>query len=81
MKPASLENGWEALAAAAPRGPKRSPFSLVLTDAHMPEMDGFELAQQIRNAPGLTGAVMMMLTSNERAEDISAAGGWGFPHT
>ncbi len=69
MKPASLENGWEALALLR-RESKSSPFSLVLTDAHMPGMDGFEFAQQIRNAPGLTGAVMMMLTSNERAEDI-----------
>ena len=52
------------------REAKSSPFSLVLTDAHMPGMDGFEFAQEIRNAPDLTGAVMMMLTSNERAEDI-----------
>ena len=36
----------------------------------MPGMDGFELAHEIRNAPDLTGAVVMMLTSNERAEDI-----------
>ena len=28
------------------------------------------MAQQIRNAPDLTAAVVMMLTSNERAEDI-----------
>ena len=69
MQPAALENGWEALALLR-REAKSSPFSLVLTDAHMPGMDGFEFAQQIRNAPGLTGAVMMMLTSNERAEDI-----------
>jgi two-component system, sensor histidine kinase and response regulator len=69
MKPASLENGWEALGALR-RAAKGSPFALVLTDAHMPGMDGFELAHQIRNAPDLTGAVVMMLTSNERAEDI-----------
>jgi signal transduction histidine kinase/DNA-binding response OmpR family regulator len=69
MKPESLENGWEALAVLR-REAKSSPFALVLADAHMPGMDGFEFAQEIRNAPGLTGALIMMLTSNERAEDI-----------
>ena len=69
MNPASFENGREALAALH-RAAKESPFSLVLTDAHMPGMDGFELAHEIRNAPDLTGAIVMMLTSNERAEDI-----------
>jgi signal transduction histidine kinase/DNA-binding response OmpR family regulator len=69
MKPASLENGWEALAALR-QAAKGSPFSLVLTDAHMPGMDGFGLAQEIRNAPDLTATVVMMLTSYELAEDI-----------
>ncbi len=69
MNPASFENGREALAALHGAA-KESPFSLVLTDAHMPGMDGFELAQEIRNAPNLTAAIVMMLTSNERAEDI-----------
>ena len=40
MKPAPPENGPEALAATAPGGPRRGPSRLVLTDAHMPEMDG-----------------------------------------
>jgi signal transduction histidine kinase/DNA-binding response OmpR family regulator len=69
MNPVSFENGREALAALH-RAVKTSPFSLVLTDAHMPGMDGFELAHEIRNAPNLNGAIVMMLTSNERAEDI-----------
>jgi CheY-like chemotaxis protein len=69
MHPVSFENGREALAALHGAA-KESPFSLVLTDAHMPGMDGFELAHEIRNAPNLTGAIVMMLTSNERAEDI-----------
>jgi len=69
MNPVSFENGREALAALH-RAAKTSPFSLVLTDAHMPGMDGFELAHEIRNAPNLTGAIVMMLTSNECAEDI-----------
>jgi CheY-like chemotaxis protein len=37
----------------------------------MPEMDGFELTQQIRNSPELTNGVVMMLTSGERREDLA----------
>jgi PAS domain S-box-containing protein len=39
------------------------PFTLVLLDAHMPEEDGFSLAQRIRQHPDLTGATVMMLSS------------------
>jgi signal transduction histidine kinase/DNA-binding response OmpR family regulator len=69
MNPASFGTGPDALAALR-RAAKTSPFSLVLADAHMPGMDGFELAHEIRNAPNLNGPIVMMLTSNERAEDI-----------
>jgi two-component system, sensor histidine kinase and response regulator len=45
------------------------PFALVLTDCHMPEMDGFDLVARIRNSPHLTEAVVMMLTSGAQAGD------------
>ena len=35
----------------------------------MPGMDGFEVAQSIRNAPGLAGLTVMMLTSEGRTRD------------
>ena len=38
-------------------------FQVVLTDAQMPEVDGFELAERIRRDPDLAGPVIMMLTS------------------
>lgn len=34
-----------------------------MTDAQMPHVDGFELAERIRRDPDLTGPVIMMLTS------------------
>ena len=42
----------------------------MLTDCHMPGMDGFDLAARIRNSPHLTEAVVMMLTSGEQSGDI-----------
>ena len=34
---------------------RRAPCSLVITDCHMPGVDGFELTRQIRQAPGVPG--------------------------
>ncbi|HUQ92284.1 MAG TPA: response regulator [Bryobacteraceae bacterium] len=41
------------------------PYSLVLLDALMPEMDGFALAERIRQDPALAGAGIMMLSSSD----------------
>jgi len=40
-----------------------APYDVVLLDAHMPEMDGLDLAAAIRQAPSLRGARLVMLTS------------------
>jgi two-component system sensor histidine kinase/response regulator len=48
---------------------ENDPFSLILTDVHMPESDGFCLAEQIRNAPDLAWPLIMMLTSGEQRGD------------
>jgi CheY-like chemotaxis protein len=53
---------------AALRG---EPFELVLTDVHMPEMDGFDLVKKIKDSPSLTGAVILMLTSGEHRGDLA----------
>jgi signal transduction histidine kinase len=53
MLPAPAASGPEALAHLR-RGVQRGqPFSLVLTDVHMPEMDGFELVKRIQESPEL----------------------------
>src|SRR5207245_2647738 len=47
------------------------PFPLVLTDANMPEMDGFALVERIRQNPRLAGATIMMLTSAGQRGDAA----------
>ena len=46
-------------------------YDLVLTDSHMPDVDGFELACRIKDDAGLSGTVVMMLTSGDRPGDLT----------
>jgi two-component system, sensor histidine kinase and response regulator len=71
MLPAPAASGPEALAHLR-RGVQRGqPYSLVLTDVHMPEMDGFELVKKIHETPELTQPVILMLTSGDRGDDLA----------
>jgi CheY-like chemotaxis protein len=42
------------------------PYSLVLLDSHMPEMNGIETARAICEIPGLSTPVILMMHSTER---------------
>ena len=62
-----------------PRGPAgRSP--LVLLDAIMPEMDGFDLAERIRGEPGLAATALLMLTSGRPRRGPARCRPWASPH-
>jgi CheY-like chemotaxis protein len=63
MKPTSVEGGEEALVELSAARDSGAPYGLILTDMHMPKMDGFTLVQRIRQRPGLSTATIMMLTS------------------
>src|ERR1700676_2225157 len=63
MKSTSVEDGEEALVLLSSAQNAGEPYALVLTDMHMPKMDGFGLIERIRQRPELSAAVIMMLTS------------------
>jgi signal transduction histidine kinase/DNA-binding response OmpR family regulator/HAMP domain-containing protein len=63
MTVAQAEGGEEALALLSAAQKAGEPYRLVLTDMHMPEMDGFALVERIRRMPELCAATIMMLTS------------------
>ena len=48
-----------------------APYRLVVTDAHMPRIDGFMLAEHIKQDPASDSTVIMMLTSGDRPEDMA----------
>jgi signal transduction histidine kinase/DNA-binding response OmpR family regulator len=64
MKPTSVDCGADGLRALAEASASGRPFALVLLDANMPEMDGFDVAQRIRGDPSVSGATIMMLSSS-----------------
>ena len=63
MQPISVEGGEQALIALSAAHERQEPYGLVLTDMHMPKMDGFSLIERIRQKPELSTATIMMLTS------------------
>jgi signal transduction histidine kinase/DNA-binding response OmpR family regulator len=70
-EPTLAENGEAALAALYRARDSGQPFPLVLSDAHMPGMDGFALAAQIKQDASLAGATIMMLTSGGQRGDAA----------
>jgi PAS domain S-box-containing protein len=63
MNSTSVEAGEEALVQLSSAQNAGAPYALVLTDMHMPKMDGFSLIEQIRLRRELSAAIIMMLTS------------------
>jgi CheY-like chemotaxis protein len=63
MKAVAVESGELALAQLAEARNAGAAYRLILTDMHMPKMDGFALVEQIRKRPELSPATIMMLTS------------------
>jgi CheY-like chemotaxis protein len=69
MRPVSVEGGEEALAQLVSAQEAGDAFGLIVTDMHMPKMDGFELVERIRERPELSTATIMMLTSSGHRGD------------
>ena len=63
MIPLCVESGEQALAELASAKDEGRAFGLIVTDMHMPKMDGFEFVEHIREKPELSTATIMMLTS------------------
>ncbi len=69
VNPGSVEGGEEALVELSLAREAGQPYELVLTDMHMPVMDGLTLIKRIRENPRLSAAIIIMLTSTGRPGD------------
>jgi CheY-like chemotaxis protein len=65
-----VEGGEQALAELMSAQQGGHPYQLILTDMHMPKMDGFTLVEKIRHRPGLAMMAIMMLTSAAHRGDV-----------
>ena len=79
MNPMVAADGEKALAELSAARAANEPYGLILTDMHMPKMDGFGLVEEIKDRPDLSTATIMMLTSGgqrgdaARCEDLGIA--------
>ncbi len=71
MKPTLVTNGPDALGALNDATDRGAACPLVLLDVHMPDMDGFEVAQRIKDDPRLCNTKIIMLSSAGQPEHAS----------
>jgi signal transduction histidine kinase/DNA-binding response OmpR family regulator len=71
MQPTEAGGGQAAIEALQAAKSAGNPFPLVVLDGHMPDMDGFAVAEMIREDPSLAGATIMMLTSASHIGDAA----------
>lgn len=69
LRPTAVGDGPAALAALDKAHAAGRPFPLVLLDAQMPRMDGFDVVQRIRAHAGLARTPVLMLTAAGRPEE------------
>jgi len=64
-----VEGGKEALTELASALGAQKPYQVVVTDMHMPEMDGFGLVARIRSLPAMASIPIVMLSSGGHRDD------------
>jgi CheY-like chemotaxis protein len=71
MCPVVVEGGASALATLEKSVRTNQPFAVVLLDGHMPDMDGFAVAEHISQDGRYAGIKLVMLTSAGQPEDVA----------
>jgi two-component system sensor histidine kinase/response regulator len=77
MNPKVASDGEKAMVELAAARQANEPFGLILTDMHMPKMDGFGLVERIKDSQDLSTATIMMLTSGGQRGDAARCGELG----
>jgi two-component system sensor histidine kinase/response regulator len=77
MNPTATSDAEKALIELSAARDANDPYGLILTDMHMPKMDGFGLVEHIKEQPELSTATIMMLTSGGQRGDAARCGELG----
>ncbi len=67
----AVEDGLHCIAELSLAKEKNEPYHLLLLDRRMPGMDGFEVAEHVKKNLDSADVTIMMLTSDNRSEDIA----------
>ena len=70
LDPTTVENGAAALDLMRKATEEGRPFQIVLLDSIMPGMDGFAVAEAIKDVPELAHVTILMLTSDRQPGDL-----------
>jgi PAS domain S-box-containing protein len=71
MEPTVASDGPSALAHLASAHEAGEAYRLIVTDLHMPKMDGFGVIEHIKQNPALSAATIMMLSSGGHGGDAA----------
>jgi two-component system sensor histidine kinase/response regulator len=71
MNPVAVDNGRKAMSLLLEAWSRGQPYPLMITDCMMPEMDGFELVERIKDDPRMAASTIIMLTSSGERGDAS----------
>ena len=69
MEPIVAGSAAEAIGVLRDAAAAGAEIPLVLSDVNMPDVDGFTLAEQIREDADLSNVIIIMLTSGDRSSD------------
>jgi PAS domain S-box-containing protein len=70
MRPAQADSGAAALRMLDEAARRGAIYRLVLLDVHMPDLDGFGVAERIAARPDFADTTVIMLTSAGRHDDV-----------
>jgi two-component system sensor histidine kinase/response regulator len=77
MLPTLVSNGDQALVELETARLQEAEYALVITDMHMPRMDGFGLVGHIKSNPETSAIPIMMLSSGAHRGDAARCAGLG----
>jgi signal transduction histidine kinase/CheY-like chemotaxis protein/ligand-binding sensor domain-containing protein len=69
MRPTTVADGAAGLAALEGAQAAGNPYRIALLDMMMPDLDGFQLTEQIRKTPAIARTPVLILSSSMQRED------------
>jgi CheY-like chemotaxis protein len=70
LEPVTEKEGASAIARMAEARDAGRPFPLVVLDAHMPDIDGFDIAEKVLEDRSLAERVMLLVSTANRNQDM-----------